>query len=170
MQASAFTQGPASPSALKIGSVLLQGGAFIPKSIWVEKETYCPGWQLITNLDGDELDRQIRDAHWNFMFVGGALHGISWGSWSGSAVRCALIRVLSKTKLTRLNGFEITGIHKRRFLGFPYISVAGHSRHLQKASVLPKIAERARLAAEAASGPVSDASSAAQLPAPMLAR
>ena len=60
-------------STLKIGSVLLQGGAFIPKSIWVEKETYCPGWQLITNLDGDELDRQIRDAYWNFMFAEGAL-------------------------------------------------------------------------------------------------
>ena len=157
-------------SPLKIGSVLLQGGAFIPKSIWLEKETYCPGWHLITNLDGDELDRQIREAHWNFMFAEGALHGASWGSWSGTAVRCALIRVLRKTKLTRLNGLEITGIHKRRFLGFPYVSVAGHSRHVQKASVLPKIAERARLAAEAVLSPVSDAPSAAQLPAPVVAR
>jgi hypothetical protein len=170
MQGSAFTQGPPSPRALKIGSVLLQGGAFVPKSIWVEKETYCPDWHLITNLDGDELDRQIRDAHWNFMFVEGALHGSSWGSWSGTAVRCALIRVLRKTKVARLNGLEITGIHKRRFLGFPYVTVAGHSRHVQKALVLPKIAERARLAAEAALTPVSEMSGTSPLPAPAVAR
>jgi hypothetical protein len=157
-------------TVLKVGSVLLQGGAFVPKSIWVEKETYCPGWHLITNFDGDELDRQIRDAHWNFMFVEGALHGSSWGSWSGTAVRCALIRLLRKAKVTRLNALEITGIHKRRFLGFPYVSVVGHSRHVQKASVLPKLAERARLAAEAALTPALDASGTAPLPAPAVAR
>jgi hypothetical protein len=43
-------------SPLKVGTVLLQDGAFIPDSVWMLKEPFCPGWQAITNLNGDDLD------------------------------------------------------------------------------------------------------------------
>jgi len=48
-------------SPLKIGTVLLQSGTYIPDSVWTERETCCPYWEAITNLDGDALDHQIRD-------------------------------------------------------------------------------------------------------------
>src|SRR5579859_6267571 len=107
-------------SLLKVGTVLLQENTFIPESVWILKETFCPGWQAVTNLTAEDLDRQIRDENWNFMFMAGALHGTSWGSWSDAVVRCAAIRVLRKAELAKFNGFEITGIHKRKFLGFHY--------------------------------------------------
>ena len=129
-------------SPLKIGTVMVQTGTFIPDSVGVQKEIFCPGWQAITNLNGDDLDRQIRGKNWNFFFVSGELQGTSWGSWNGSTVRSAAIRVLRKTQATRLNGFEITGIHQRRFLGIPRVVVTGHSRHLQKSPVLENITER----------------------------
>lgn len=151
---------------LKIGTVLMQTGAYIPESVWVERETYSPGWEEVTNLDGEDLDRLVRRENWNFFFFGGALQGMSWGSPSGSSVRCAAIRVLKKSKLTKLNGFEITGIHARRFLGIPYTNVTGHSRHIQKSTVLQNIAERIHQASQSA----AISTSAGPFPAPVLAR
>lgn len=157
-------------SPLKIGTVLVETDAFIPESVWVQKETFCSGWQAITNLTGDDLDRQIRREGWNFIFMGGALQGASWGSWSDVAIRCAAIRVLKKTQTTKLNAFEITGIHARRFLGVPYVVVTGHSRHLQESTVLQNIAERIHQAARAVPSSTSDGVSVVPVPAPAVAK
>lgn len=157
-------------SPLKIGTVFVQTDTFIPDSIWVQKETFTPGWQAITNLNGDDLDRQIRRDGWNFIFMGGALQGTSWGSWSHVAVRCAAIRVLKKTQTTRLNAFEITGIHARRFLGFKYVIVTGHSRHVQKSTVLQNIAERIHQATRDVPSSTSNGVSVVPVPAPAVAK
>jgi len=133
---------------LRIGTVLVRTDTFVPESVWVERETFCDEWQAIANLSGDDLDRQIREDGWNLMFMGGAISGTSWGSWSGTAIRCAAIRVLKKTRASNFNGFEITGIHARRFLGLPYVVVTGHSRHLQPSTILQSIAERIHQAAQ----------------------
>ena len=156
-------------SDLKIGTVLVQTDTFIPDSVWVQKETFCAGWQAITNLNGGDLDRQFRNDSWNFIFMGGALQGTSWGSWSGTAIRCAAIRVLKKTQATKLNALEITGIHARRFLGVPYVVVIGHSRHVQKSTVLQNIVERIHQAAGTAPSS-SDGPKVAPVPAPTAAK
>jgi len=157
-------------SPLKIGTVLFQIDTFIPDSVSAQKETFSPGWQTITNLNGDDLDRQIRKDGWNFIFVGGALQGTSWGSWSYVAVRCAAIRVLKKTQTTKLNAFEITDIHARRFLGFKYVTVTGHSRHLQKSPVLQSIAERIHQAARDFPSSTSNGVSLVPAPTPAVAK
>ena len=157
-------------SPLKIGTVLVQADVVLPDSVWVQKETYCTGWQAITNLNGDDLDRQIRRDGWNFIFMGGALQGTSWGSWSGTAIRCAAIRVLKKTQATKLNAFEISGIHARRFLGVPYVVVTGHSRQVQKSTVLQNIAERIHQTARAVLSSTSDEVSVVPMPAPAAAK
>jgi hypothetical protein len=92
----------------------------------------------------------------NFMFVGGALQATSWGSWSGTAIRRAALRVLKKTEATKLNAFEITCIHARRFVGFRYVVVTGHARHVQKSPVLQTSERiyRARQSAQTFSIPV----------------
>jgi hypothetical protein len=158
------------PGALKTGTVLMRTGTFIPEPAWVKEETYSPGWQLITNLDGDGLDRHIRRNNWHFFFMGAALRGTSWGSWSGTTVRCAAIRVLRKTKPTELNCFEITDIYTRRFLGLRYVSVVGHSRHIQKNTVLQSMAERIPQAGQPAVISASTIPGAAPLSAPAIAR
>jgi hypothetical protein len=154
-------------SPLKIGTVVVQADTLIPASVWVQREIFCPGWQAITNLNGDDLDRQIRRDGWNFIFMCGALQGTSWGSWSHVAVRCAAIRVLKKTQATRLNAFEITDIRARRFLGVPYVVVTSHSRHVQKSTVLQGIAERIHQGGQAAQRSISDGANVVPLPAPV---
>ena len=157
-------------SPLQIGTVLLQTDTFIPDSVWVQREIFCPGWQAITNLNGDDLDRQIRRDGWNFIFMGGALQGTSWGSWSYAAVRGAAVRVLKKTQTTKLNAFEITGIHARRFLGFKYVVVTGHSRHVQKSTVVQSIAERIHQAARDVPSSTSNGVGVVPAPTPAVAK
>lgn len=151
-------------SNLKMGMVLLQTGAVIPESVWIEKETYSPGWEEVTNLSSDDLDQQLRRENWSFFFIGGTIQGTSWGSWSGIANRSAATRALNKSGI-KFNGFEVTGIHPRRFLGLRYVTVVGHARHLQPGPVLQNTAERIRQASQfpAISAP------AVPLPAPALA-
>jgi hypothetical protein len=155
---------------LRIGTVLLRTDTFVPESVWVQRETFCVEWQAIINLSGDELDKQIRQDGWNLMFMGGAISGISWGSWSGTAIRCAAIRVLKKTRASKFNAFEITDIHARRFLGVPCVVVTGHSRHLQQSTVLQNIAERIHQAAQIVPSSTSGKISAAPMSAPAVAK
>ena len=156
--------------SLKIGTVLVQTGTFIPESVWVQRETFCSGWQTITNLDGGNLDRQIRRDGWNFMFMAGPLRSTSWGSWSGTAIRCAVIRALRRTRAAKLNAFEITAIRALRFLGIPYVIVIGHSRHIQKSIVLQNIAERIPQATRPVPSSTSNGIAPAPVPVPAVAK
>jgi hypothetical protein len=155
---------------LKIGTVLVQSNTLIPDSVYVQRKTFFSDWQAITNLNGDDLDRQLRSNGWNFIFVAGARRGTAWGSWSENAVCRAAIRVLNKTHATTLNAFEITGIHARRFLGMPYVIVTGHSRHVQKTMVLQDIAQRIHQAAHTLQRAASDGVSVTTLSAPVVAK
>jgi hypothetical protein len=148
----------------------MQTGTVIPESVHVQTETFCSDWYTITSLSGDDLDRQLRSDRWNFVFMAGACQAASWGSWSGTAIRCAAIRVLKKSKATKLNAFEITGIRARRFLGVPYVVVSGHSRHVQKSTVLQGIAERIHQVGQPALRSTSDGARVTPLPAPAAAK
>jgi hypothetical protein len=46
--------------------VLMQTATVMPESVWVEKGSYSPGWEVIKNLDGDSLDRNLRESNWSF--------------------------------------------------------------------------------------------------------
>jgi hypothetical protein len=155
---------------LKIGTVLVQSNTLIPGSVYVQRKTFFSDWQAITNLNGDDLDRQLRSDGWNFIFVAGARRGTSWGSGSGDAVCRAAIRVLKKTHATRFNAFEITGIRARRFLGMPYVVVTGHSRQVQKSMGLQDTAQRIRQAAQPLQRAASDGVSVRPLSAPVVAK
>ena len=136
---------------LRAGTVLMQTGTVMPESVWVEKGSYFRGWEVIKNLDGDSLDRNLRKSNWNFFFIAGSIHAISWGSGNGITARRTAIRALAKTKVKKFNCFEITEVTFRRFLGIPYVSVVGHSRHVQEDRVLESSVHRGQRMLEIAS-------------------
>jgi len=136
--------------------VLIQTGTVMPESVWVEEGSYSPGWEVIKNLDGDSLDRNLRESNWNFFFLAGSIHAISWDPGNGITARCAAIRALAKTKLKKFNCFEITEVTICRFLGIPYVSVVGHPRHIQEDRVLESSVHRGQRMLELASHCVVD--------------
>jgi len=52
-------------------------------------------------------------------------------------------RVLTKAERSKFNCLEITKISANQFLGFPYVHVSAHSRHIQKSPFLQALAGRA---------------------------
>lgn len=58
-------------------------------------------------------------------------------------IRRAIERVLAKAKPSKLNCLEITEVSAKQFLGFPYVHISAHSRHIQKSPFLQELAERA---------------------------
>ena len=127
---------------IKAGTIIMKVGTIIPQSLRVETELYSHGWEIIKNSDADALDRDIRRADWNFFFLAGSIQATALGYWRERTVRRAMERVLAKAERSKFNCLEITEVSAKQFLGFPYVHVSAHSRHIQKSPFLQAPAER----------------------------
>ena len=128
---------------IKAGAIMMKVGTILPQSLRVETELYSQGWEIIKNADTDAVDRDIRRADWNFFFLAARIHATALGYWGEKTVRRAMERVLAKAEPSKFNCLEITGVSAKQFLGFPYVHVSAHSRHIQKSPFLQELAERA---------------------------
>lgn len=135
---------------IKAGTIMMQAGTLMPESLRVEAEPYWHGWEVIQDSDGDVLDRKVRRAGWSFFFMAENIQAMVWGLGGKKTVRRAVQRVLGKVRLSKFNCLEITEISARRFLGFPYVHLSAHSRHIQKTELLQSLAERNRAEVAAA--------------------
>lgn len=129
--------------SIKAGTIMMKAGTIIPQSSRVETELYLHGWEIIKNSGADAVDRDIRRADWNFFFLAASIHATALGYWGERTVRRAMERVLAKAEPSKLNCLEITEVSTRQFLGFLYVHVSAHSRHIQKSPFLQELAERA---------------------------
>ncbi len=127
---------------IKAGAIMMKVGTILPQSLRVETELYSQGWEIIKNADA-AVDRDIRRADWNFFFLAARIHATALGYWGEKTVRRAMERVLAKAEPSKFNCLEITGVSAKQFLGFPYVHVSAHSRHIQKSPFLQELAERA---------------------------
>ena len=82
------------------------------------------------------LDRKIHAAGWNFFFMATEVKVMFLGSVGAAKIMNALQGLLRKVTGQHFNSLEITGIVAKRFLGVPYVTVSGHSRHLQQSCSL----------------------------------
>ena len=137
-------------NTLRVGALLMRVGTLIPRSLGVETEVCSPGWAWITNLDGDSLDRKVRNAGWSFFFLAAKIQVIVWGHCTDKIVSKAIRRVLTRARPAQFNCLEVTELSVRRFCGIPYVHLSAHSRHIQEGAVLPSIAERKRVNAATA--------------------
>ena len=137
-------------STLRVGALFMQAGTLIPRSLGVETEECSPGWKWITNLDGDNFDRKVRNAGWSFFFLAARMQVMVWGYCTDKIVRKAVRRVLARARPTEFNCLEVTELSAQRFCGIPYVRLSVHSRHIQEGAVLAGIAERRRVNAATA--------------------
>ena len=128
---------------IKAGTIMMRAGTIIPQSLQVETEPCSQGWEIIKNSDGNSLDRDVRRADWNFFFLASNIQATAMGLWGERTVRRAMERVLAKAAPSKFNCLEITEVSAKQFLGFPYVHVSAHSRHIQKSPFLQEPAERA---------------------------
>ena len=121
---------------IKMGTILIEGGALLPDSLRFESEPYSKGWRLVKNLDGYGLDRKIRQAGWTLFYMAAEMKASVFGFGGEKALRRAVNRVLAKLKSETSNCLAITQVAAKRFLGLPYVTVSAHSRHIQESMFL----------------------------------
>jgi len=121
---------------IKMGTILIEGGALLPDSLRFESEPYAKGWRLIKNLDGYGLDRKIRQAGWTFFYMAVEMKASVFGFGGEKALRRAVNRVLANLKSEKSNCLAITQVAAKRFLGLTYVTVSAHPRHIQESMFL----------------------------------
>ena len=121
---------------IKAGALLLVEGTLLPDSLQYESEPFMPGWNWVKNYDSSGLDHLIGKAGWNFFYLAGGIEMIAFGADRERATGKAIKRIIASLKAKNFNCLEITHVTAKSFLGWPYVSVSAHSRHVQKSRVL----------------------------------
>jgi hypothetical protein len=129
-------------SKIQVGSILIEDRPTMTRTLHLEIEPYARTWSLVRFLNGRDLDRKIRAAGWNFLFIAGEINARIWGVASANDIQTALMRIAERKRMECFNCLEVTAIVSKHFLGMPYTTVSAHSRHIQPSSRLDKIRRR----------------------------
>ena len=129
-------------SHIQVGSILVEDRPTMTRTFDLDIEPYARSWCLVRFLNGHDLDRKIRAAGWNFLFMAGEVKVKVWGAASDSHIQTALMRIAQNKRGDCFNCLEITAIIPKHFLGVPYTTVSAHCRHIQPSSRLDRIQRR----------------------------
>jgi hypothetical protein len=137
---------------VRIGTILMQDRPLMSRRLGLEPDRYAHNWSVLRAVNGFSLDRKVRAAGWNSIFMAGTITASAFGSINEGSLRAALKRIFSKVRAQDFNCLEVTGIVARHFLGIPYVTVSAHSRHIQQGYLLDS--PRARQTSQMAEGAV----------------
>jgi len=120
--------------AIQSGTILIEGGTYLPSSVVVPDETQSNGWTAVQS-PRLTFEKQVEDAGWTFFFMAGEIKISVFGFDKQKALHTALERLLTNVKSHQCNSMEINRVTEKSFLKLPYLCVTAHLRHLQKGSV-----------------------------------
>jgi hypothetical protein len=128
---------------IQAGTMLVAQSEILPL-VGVESEIYFRNWHSLGVPESSGLDQQVRAAGWNLFFMAGELRAIvpAWGGQN--TLRRGVKRLLAQTRRQHFNCLEVSHVLKKRFLGIPYVSIAAHSRHIQRGSQIESHEQRAQ--------------------------
>ena len=118
------------PDTITAGSIWVEEGTRLPKSILLPSESNSNGWAAVKDARSS-VEKTIQAAGWTFFFMAGEIKTTVFGFDRQKALRTALKRLITDVKSQHCNCIEITGVMGKSFLGVPYVSVSAHPRHLQ---------------------------------------
>jgi hypothetical protein len=123
------------------GTVLVKNDAALPKELRFESELYVEGWKVVTDLDGNGLDRALQKSGWTFFCLAGEVKTTVFGIDSQSMLRRAVERLLARGKFDGFNCLEVTQVAtvgSERFPLVRYVTVSAKWRHIQKSLFLTR--------------------------------
>jgi hypothetical protein len=121
---------------------MVRASTLIPEHLRPEFEPFWRNWELAKDSQGDALDRDIREAGWNFFFLAGHIQETAWGRLGEECTRRALKRALARARASNFNCLQVTELTAGRFLGLSYVRISAHPRHIQKGPLLQPLEER----------------------------
>jgi len=117
--------------AIRVGSILIQQGAPLPKAALLRVDPYLSGWAAVTE-DRAAFEKEAQEAGLTFFFMAGEIKARVYGFDREKSLRRAVSRLIAEVKNQNCNCIEITRITDNRFLRIPSVSVYAHARHVQK--------------------------------------
>ena len=121
------------------GTVVVKNDASLPKELRFESEPYVEEWKVVTDLDGNGLDRALQKAGWTFFCVAGEVKTTVFGLDRRSMLRRAVERILARGQSDGFNSLEITqvdSVGSERFPLVRYVTVSAKWRHIQESMFL----------------------------------
>ena len=120
----------------RVGTLLIRTDALLPNAVEINSEPYASGWRRVTNVDRNELGRQIHAVGWTFFFRAGGIKSIAFGFDRQKTAGRAITQILSKLTLSKYNTLEITRVALKNLWGVSCSSISAHSRHIQESPFL----------------------------------
>lgn len=124
---------------IRAGTILIKDDALLPKELQFESEPYAEGWKVVTDLDGNQLDRAVEKAGWTYFCLAGEVKTTVFGIDSQNMIRRAIERILSRGKSDGFNSIEIThvaSVGSKRFPLVRYITLSAQWRHIHESLFL----------------------------------
>lgn len=113
------------------GSILVEDGAHLPKSLRLQSEPSSNGWAAVKDARST-YEKKIQEEGWTFFFMAGEIKATVFGFDRQKALGAALKRLFTDVRSRRCNSIEIMRVTRKSFLRVPYVSVSAHARHLQE--------------------------------------
>jgi hypothetical protein len=120
---------------IKTGTILIKDDVLLPEQLRFKGEPFVPGWTIIKDIEGAELDREIRKAGWTFLWLAGEQRASVFGVDGPKMLRRAVEGILAPKTLDRFNCLQITQVAFKGSPRFPlvrYATVSAHWRNIQK--------------------------------------
>lgn len=114
------------------GLILIAEGTLLPECVALGSEAYPLGWTSTESHDNKQLEKQLSAAGWIFYYLAGAIKMSAYGMDRQKNVDAVLGRIISQAKLQGCNCVEIDEVAAHSFLGFPYVTMSAHARHIEK--------------------------------------
>jgi hypothetical protein len=121
---------------IEIGTLIIKEGTPLPEALTLEGHPYLKGWSLVKNLGSSGMDRKLCDVGWTFFYMAVEVTAMAFGSDLEKTTHRAVKRAIANMKSDKFNCLEISRVAVGSFLGLPYVTVAGHPRHIQESIYL----------------------------------
>lgn len=134
-----------------LGTILIKDDALLPEGLRVESEPYVRGWNVVTGLDGNRLDRAVETTGWSYFCLAGEVKTTVFGINSQRMIRKAIQRILARGKSNGFNSMEITqlaSVGSERFPLVRYVTLSARWRHIQESLFLSEATSLSQSARE----------------------
>lgn len=112
------------------GSVLMKKGTALPVALRTNPPR-LGDWEVISELDGLGVERELRQSGWHFFFLVPAIRAASIALDLQRAFAKTMRRITRAADEIGFNGLEISAIKQRNWLGIQYVSITAHPRHVR---------------------------------------
>ena len=118
---------------IESGTLLIERDTPRPACFQLQPGTDPNSWAPVAqDLSPQDLEKALAASGWTFFYRAGAIRTTAFGFNPASRLATALKRLIALATQQRCNCLQIDQVAAHSFLGFPYVSISAHPRHVQK--------------------------------------